>query len=192
MKILITTPNGCVGRKIVPELLAPEFSVRVITRHPGRLANDIREQVEIVRGSTDDASTLREALEGVDAMFWCIPRPPIEETNIRSHYERFACAAAQAVREAGTPRVVSISPSAASVQAAVEDILNSSGAAIRHLRCGRFTENPYIPISTTAAADIADVALRLLVRTDWNGIESLSLRGLADPEHDQLFETLLT
>ncbi len=140
MKILITTPNGCVGRKIVPELLAPEFSVRVITRNLGGLPRDIREQVEIVRGSTDDASTLREALEGVDAMFWCIPRR----------------------------------------------------AAIRHLRCGRFTENPYIPISTTAAADIADVALRLLVRTDWNGIESLSLRGLADPEHDQLFETLLT
>src|SRR6266481_575235 len=144
MKILITTPNGRVGGKIVPELLAPEFSVRVMTRHPGRLPNDIRGQVEIVRGSTDDISTLCKALEGVDAMFWCIPRPPIEETNIRSHYERFACAAAQAVREAGTPRVVSISPSAASVQAAVEDILNSSGAAIRHLRCGRFTENPYI------------------------------------------------
>jgi uncharacterized protein YbjT (DUF2867 family) len=192
MKVLITTPNGRVGGKIVPELLAPEFSVRVVTRHPARLPNNIREQVEIVRGSTDDASTLREALEGVDAMFWCIPRPSLQETNIRSPYERFARAAAEAIREAGTPRVVSISPSAASVQAAVEDILNESGAAIRHLRCGRFTENPYIPISTTAAADIADVALRLLVRTDWNGIDSLSLRGLADPEHDQLFETLLT
>jgi uncharacterized protein YbjT (DUF2867 family) len=192
MKILITTPKGCVGRKIVPELLAPEFSVRVITRHPGRLPSDIREQVEIVRGSTDDISTLCKALEGVDAMFWCIPRPSLQETNVRRHYERFARAASQAIREAGTPRVVSISPSAASVQAAVEDILNESGAAIRHLRCDRFTENPYIPISPTAAADIADVALRLLVRTDWKGVESLSLRGLADPEHDQLFETLLT
>jgi len=192
MKILITTPNGCVGRKIVPELLAPEFSVRIVTRHPYRLPSDIREQVEIVRGSTDDASTLCKALEGVDAMFWCIPRPWLQETNVRRHYERFARAASKAIRETGTQRVVSISPSAASVQAAVEDILNSSGAAIRHLRCGRFTENPYIPISTAAATDIADVALRLLVRTDWKGVESLSLRGLAAPEHDQLFETLLT
>jgi len=192
MKILITTPNGCVGRKIVPELLAPEFSVRIVTRQPYRLANDIREQVEIVRGSTDDISTLCKALEGVDAMFWCIPRPWLQETNVRRHYERFARAASKAIREAGTPRVVSISADPRSALPEMEDILNESGAAIRHLRCGRFTENPYIPISTAAAADIADVALRLLVRTDWKGVESLSLRGLADPEHDQLFETLLT
>src|SRR5262245_50636962 len=109
MKILITTPNGNIGRRIVPELLAPEFSVRIITRTPDRLPSDIRDQVEIVRGSIDDAGTLREAVEGVDAMFWCIPRPPIEETDIRSHYERFSRVASQAIREAETSRVVSIS-----------------------------------------------------------------------------------
>ena len=37
MKILITAPAGWVGSRIVRELLAPEFSVRVLTRNPDRL-----------------------------------------------------------------------------------------------------------------------------------------------------------
>ena len=192
MKILITTPGGKIGRTIIPELLAPEFSVRVVSRNSHRLPSDIRNQVEIVRGSIDDAGTLREALEGMDAMFWCIPRPPIEETNIRSHYERFAHVASKAIREAGTSRVVSISPGAASAQMAVEDTLNGSGAAIRHLRCASLALNPRNPIPLSAAEDIADLALRLLVRRDWSGIECISLCGLEDPERHQVFETLLT
>jgi uncharacterized protein YbjT (DUF2867 family) len=192
MKILITTPGGIIGRTIIPELLAPEFSVRVITRNPNRLPSDIREQVEIVRGSIDDARALREALEGMDAMFWCVPRPPIEGTNIRGYYERFARAATEAIRAVGVPRVVGISPGPASVRHAVEQILNRSGAAIRHLRCAPHALNPRLPIPASAAQDIADVALRLLVRTDWSGVESVSLCGLEDPERHQIFETLLT
>src|SRR5262249_2977332 len=109
MKILVTTPTGRIGRRIVRELLAPEFSVRVIVRDPGRLPEEIRQQVEVVRGSTDDAATLRRALDGVEAMFWCVPTESLRETNVEQHYERFACAAWQAIREARTPRVVTIS-----------------------------------------------------------------------------------
>jgi uncharacterized protein YbjT (DUF2867 family) len=73
MKILVTNPTGKIGREIVRELLAPEFSVRVIVRDPARLPHEIREEVEVVRGSTDDAQTLRRALDGVEALFWCVP-----------------------------------------------------------------------------------------------------------------------
>src|SRR5215471_706456 len=141
MKILITTPAGTIGRRIVPELLAPEFSVRVITRNPARLSKEIRDQVEVVCGSTDDPKALIEALEGIDAFFWSIPPAPIQETNNRSYYGRFARAASQAIREAAMPRVVSISTGPASISHTMEEILNESGAAIRHLRYGRFTEN---------------------------------------------------
>jgi uncharacterized protein YbjT (DUF2867 family) len=195
MKILITTPAGTIGRRIVPELLAPEFSVRVMARNPARLPTEFREQVEAVRGSTDDPKALCKALEGIDALFWSVPRAPIRETNIHSYYERFARAASQAIREAATPRVVTFSGVPASALHAVEDILNESGAAIRHLRCGWITENPsaqgnsiwrhglsfpllaQIPGPMTALADIADAALRLLARTDWDGVESLSVHG---------------
>ena len=60
MKILVTTPTGTIGRRILAELLAPEFSVRVIARNPSLLPQDIQEQVEVVRASTDNAATLRQ------------------------------------------------------------------------------------------------------------------------------------
>jgi uncharacterized protein YbjT (DUF2867 family) len=181
MKILITAPGGTIGRRIVPELLAPEFSVRVISRNPHRLPAEIRDQVEIVRGSIDNAGALREALDGVDALFWCIPRPPIRETNLLDYYERFARAAFRAVRQAETPRVVSISASPISTLHAAEEILNESGAAIRHLRCAWFTSNISVPVTgLPAMTHIADLALRLLVRTDWSGIEALSIPGPDD------------
>jgi len=178
MKILITTPGGMFGRTIIPELLAPEFSVRVISRNPHRLPGEIREQVEIVRGSIDNAGALREALEGVDALFWCIPRAPIGEPNLGAYYERFARAASQAIREAETPRVVSVSASPISALHAAEEFLNDSGAAVRHLRCASLADNT--PLPTSIVTHITDLALRLLVRTDWNGVDALSISGPSD------------
>jgi hypothetical protein len=180
MKILITTPNGTIGRRIVPDLLAPEFSVRVITRNPDRLSGEIRDQVEIIRGSTDDILALREGLEGVDALFWCVPPAPNEDTNVQSHYERFACAASRAIREAETPRVVSISATPISALHAAEEILNDSRAAIRHIRCDWFTIVSDTPDHTSLVPHIADIALRLLVRTDWRGIEAITIPALEE------------
>src|SRR5262245_41255398 len=150
MKILVTTPTGRIGRRIVPELLAPEFSVRVVVRDPARLPEEIREQVEVVRGSTDDSATLRRALDGVEAMFWCVPTESLQATDVAEHYERFAWAGWQAIRQAETPRVVTISAGgkglarnagAISALHGMEAILDESGAAIRHLRCGFVMEN---------------------------------------------------
>src|SRR5213593_511353 len=102
MKILVTTPTGNIGRKVVPELLAPEFSVRVIVRDPARLPVEIRDQVEVVRGSTDDAATLRRALDGVEALFWCVPTESLQTVNVRNHYER---SPAPAVRRFARPEL---------------------------------------------------------------------------------------
>src|SRR5262249_22788911 len=110
MKILVTTPAGRIGRILLAELLAPEFSVRVIARGQSRLPAEVREQAELVSGSTDDAKILRTALEEVESLFWCVPRPTEAETDLRGHYARFSLAACQAVRAAGTPRIVAISP----------------------------------------------------------------------------------
>jgi uncharacterized protein YbjT (DUF2867 family) len=213
MKILITTPTGNIGKRIVRELLAPEFSVRVITRDPARLPADVRTQVEVVRGSMDDAATMQYALVGMEAMFFCVPTESLQETNVRAHYERFARVAAQAIRATGTPRVVTISAvgknqarHAGPISAlhAMEDILNETGAAIRHLRCGAFMENflwqtaaiiergvlsyplpGHIAIPLVAATDVADVALRWLVRRDWNGIAGVAVHGPEDLSYSQ-------
>jgi uncharacterized protein YbjT (DUF2867 family) len=208
MKILVTTPAGNIGRRVLRELLAPEFSVRVIARDPARLPADVREQVEFVRGSTDDPAALGRALQGVESLFWCVPTESLQETNVRGHYERFARAARRAVREAGTPRVVTISAGGKGLARnagpisglhAMEDILDESGAAIRHLRCGSFMENflrqalpicergvlsypmsGRVPIPMVAVSDIADAALRWLVRRDWMGVAGVAVHGPED------------
>ena len=213
MRILITTPAGNIGQRVLRELLAPEFSARVIARDPARLPGEIREQVEAVRGSTDDPAALRRALEGVESLFWCVPTESLQETSVRGHYERFARAASRAVREAGTPRVVTISARGKGLARtagrisglhAMEDILNESGAAIRHLRCGSFMENflcqarpigergvlsypmpGHIPIAMVAVSDIADAVLRWLVRRDWTGIAGVAVLGPQDLSFSQ-------
>jgi uncharacterized protein YbjT (DUF2867 family) len=87
----------------------------------------------------------------------------------------------------------------------MEDILNESGAAIRHLRCCPFMENIFrqlrpivergifsypmpghIPIPMVAASDIADVALRWLVRGDWQGISGVAIHGPEDLSYGQV------
>ncbi len=213
MKILVTTPTGNIGRKMVPELLAPEFSVRVIVRDPNRLPAEIRNQVEVIRGSTDDAATLRRALDSVEALFWCVPSQPLQDTDAQSYYERFARAGSQAIRQAGTPRVVAISAGGKGLARnagpisglhAMEDILNESGAAIRHLRCGLFMENflrqawpickqgtfyyplpGHVPIPVVAVTDIADTALRWLVRRSWKNVEGVAVHGPEDISYGQ-------
>jgi len=213
MKILVTTPTGKIGRQIVRELLSPEFSVRVIARDPVRLPDEVREQVEVVRGSMDDAATLRRALDGVEAMFFCVPTASMHERDVRGHYERFTRAAAQTIRQARTPRVVTISAvgkgrtgDAGPISALhrMEDILNESGAAIRHLRCGAFMENllqqaqaivqrgvisypmpGHVAIPMVATRDIADAALRWLVRRDWSGIAGVAVHGPEDLSYNQ-------
>jgi uncharacterized protein YbjT (DUF2867 family) len=92
---------------------------------------------------------------------------------------------------------------------AMEDILNESGAAIRHLRCGSFMENflsqaqaigergvfsypmpAHIPIPMAAVTDIADAALRWLVRRDWEGIAGVAVHGPKDLSYRQAADVL--
>jgi uncharacterized protein YbjT (DUF2867 family) len=205
MKILVTNPTGRIGSRILRELIAPEFTVRVIVRDPTRLPLEIRRQVELVRGSADDPSTLRWAVEDIESLFWCVPPESMRETNVVGHYERFAHAGSAAIREAQIRRVVTVSADG-EVSArraspitglhAMEEILNQSGASIRHLRCGWLFDNllnqlasirqrrrfshslpGHLPLPMVSVSDVVDTALRWLVRRDWEGIESLTMHS---------------
>jgi uncharacterized protein YbjT (DUF2867 family) len=205
MKILITGPLSSVGRKVLRELLAPEFSVRVLARDPDLLPEETRGRVEVVRGSMGDVVALTQALDGVEALFWCVPGASLHEKDIRGHYEHFARAGSLAIRESGTRRVVTISAGGKGLARdagpisglhAMEEILNESGAAIRHLRCAWFMENflrqarsiarrgvisypmpADVSIPMVAVSDVADVALRWLARRDWSGVEAVAVHG---------------
>ena len=193
MNILVITPDGDIGCRVVAELLSPEFTLRVIMDDPVDLPGEWCEQVEVVDRATDNVGTLRQALAGVGSVLWCLP----SGTDL----EPLARALSEAMREAGTPRLVTVSasdceltrnPVIISGQPAIESILNKSGAAIRHLRCNLSMEkagfqqkertfSPPIPgdilVPLVVADDTVNVALRWLVRRDWEGIEELVVSG---------------
>jgi hypothetical protein len=189
MKILLTTPTGTLGARILGELLGPEFEVRVMTPHPERLPYAIREQVEVVSGSGDDPSMLRAALEGVESLFWCVPPPPNEGVNATDYYERFSRAVCSSIRAARTPRVVVVYERLTGTEELqrVEAILNESGAAIRHIHpvapvasiSVSLADNPAFPLAEPGriviapdfSHDMVDSVLRWLVRRDWDEIE---------------------
>ena len=62
--IVVTTPTGSIGSQLVEQLLAANEKVRVVARHPEKLAAEVRERVDVVQGSSDDESVLDRALDG--------------------------------------------------------------------------------------------------------------------------------
>jgi uncharacterized protein YbjT (DUF2867 family) len=71
--VLVTGATGYIGGRLVPELLAAHFRVRVMTRRPRDLADRIwSDQVEIVQGDASDQDTLTDALRGVDVAYYLI------------------------------------------------------------------------------------------------------------------------
>ncbi len=209
--ILVTTPTGNIGHRVVRGLLEKGARVRVIARDPARLEPDVARQIEVFQGSTDDQSLLERALEGAQALFWCTP--PTEVEDPLEYYTRFARAAAQAIRANGTPRVVTISSGgkglasdAGSISGlhAMEDVIDTTDAAVRHLRCGDFMENfiyqanPMVkagafyyplrgdvPMPMVTTKDIAAVAVSWLMRDDWIGQAGIGVQGPADLSMDQ-------
>ena len=69
---LVTGATGYIGGRLVPELLAAGHDVRVLARHPERLA-DRRwsDQVEVVTGDAED-SQLHRALHGIDVAYYLL------------------------------------------------------------------------------------------------------------------------
>jgi uncharacterized protein YbjT (DUF2867 family) len=71
--VLVTGATGYIGGRLVPELLAADFRVRVMARRPRHLAaREWHDRVEIVLGDAADADSLAEALRGVDVAYYLI------------------------------------------------------------------------------------------------------------------------
>lgn len=70
---LVTGANGYIGGRLVPELLAMGYRVRVLARNSNRVAQHIwADQVEIVDGDATNADVLAKALDGVDVAYYLI------------------------------------------------------------------------------------------------------------------------
>ena len=71
--VLVTGATGYIGGRLVPRLLEAGHTVKVLVRSPDKIAGvPWRGEVEVVQSSLDDGDALREALAGVDVLYYLV------------------------------------------------------------------------------------------------------------------------
>jgi uncharacterized protein YbjT (DUF2867 family) len=211
--IVVTTPTGFIGSKLVKELLAANEAVRLVARDPAKLAPDVRALSQVVRGSSDDAATLDRALAGAESLFHVVP-PLFSAPNVLQHYLQFTRPAIAAMKRNGVRRVVTVSALGRGVEAkagvvsvahAKDAEFEAAGLDVRALWCPGFMENmlqsleslrsngsfagpsrPNVKNPLVATRDIAAVAARLLRDRSWTGSDGVAVLGPEDLSLDDM------
>lgn len=217
--IVITTPTGAIGQQVLARVLGGTKPVRVIARDPSKLAADARERAEVIEGSHGDKAVASRAFAGADAVFW-LPPPNPKFPSLEAAFVDFTRPAAEAIREQGVSRVVSVSalgrgtPQAAraglvTASLAMDDVLAATGAHFRALVMPSFMDNllrqkdvirdkgmffstiaPDRKLPTCATRDIAAAAARLLLDDSWTGQAEGPVLGPEDLSHDDMARIL--
>ena len=149
--IVITTPTGDIGHQVLKHVVQGSVPVRVVVRDPSRIPQEIRRRIEVIQGSHGDASIIKTALTGADTLFWLIPPDPFMTLNrVDEAYADFTRPAAKAITKCAVKRVVSVcgigrgwNKEAGLVTANIkaDDLLASTGVALRTLMMPSFMEN---------------------------------------------------
>ncbi|ARQ70530.1 NmrA family NAD(P)-binding protein [Streptomyces marincola] len=216
MTIVVTTPTGNVGSRVVRLLLQAGVRPRVLLRAPGRLEPGVRALVDARRGDLTDARFVREALAGATAAFLVDPTPHTVEDPVGAS-RRTGAAFAAAVRDSGVRRVVFLSSAGAELRhgaghidglAAIEQQLDRTGADVLHLRCGYFFTNLLLDLDGLAAGelttsgdpdrrmpwvdprDIGDIAAARLLNAGWSGRSAQGVHGPEDLSWRRIAEVL--
>src|SRR6201984_3866150 len=106
--IVVTTPTGAIGHRVLERILRSSEDVRVIVRDPSRLPSQVRERVDVVQGSHGDERVVNQAFEGADSVFWLVPPDP-QAKSVDAAYVDFTRPACAAFKTKGVKRVVGIS-----------------------------------------------------------------------------------
>ena len=211
--IVLTTPTGNIGSKVLAGLASTGQLLRLIVRDPAKLPADLPDTAEIIQGRTDHPDTLTRALTGARALFWCQPDTPTAEDYLRT-YDEWSRIALEAIEATGVSHVVAISGAGAAPEVPagavsglhlIEKNLSQSRSNIRFLRCGTFFSNLLwewediqqngifsypmpgdVRIPHVATEDIARVATGLLIDPAWTGHEAVSLLGPADLSYHEI------
>ncbi|HEY1671733.1 MAG TPA: SDR family oxidoreductase [Streptosporangiaceae bacterium] len=106
LRCLVTGATGYIGGRLVPELLAANYTVRCMARDPGKLADrPWSDDIEVAKADVSDAAALRKALADCDVAYYLI-----HSLGTGSSFEQrdrdAARAFADAAREAGVKRIV--------------------------------------------------------------------------------------
>lgn len=216
MSIVVTTPTGHVGRRVVRLLLQAGVRPRVIVRDPARLGAATRDAVDVRQGDLTDAGFVRAATRGARSVFWVDPTPHSDPDPVEAS-RAVGAGYARAMRQNGIPRAVFLSSVGAERRhgvghidglARIEEQLDATGADVLHLRCGYFFTNLMSDLddlargvlTSTAALhvgmpwvdprDIGDVAAARLLSDGWRGRVVQAVHGPEDLTHHRVAEIL--
>ncbi|MGH8631147.1 MAG: SDR family oxidoreductase [Burkholderiales bacterium] len=95
--MLVTGATGTIGRELVPQLLAADEPVRVLTRDARKVAH-LGDQVELAVGDLDRPETLVAAMQDVERLFLVTLGTAQQDAN-----------ALAAAKQAGVQHVVKLS-----------------------------------------------------------------------------------
>ena len=196
--IVIASPTGTIGQRVLENVLASGEPIRVIARDASRIPLQIRDRVEVIEGSHGDLNIVSHAFAGADAVFWLVPPNP-QAKSVEAAYVDFTRPACEALKSYRVHRVVGISAlgrgtavvgNAGHVTAslAMDDLIANIGVNFRALTMPSFRDNilmQLVPIKTKgmffspidgnrklpacATRDIAAVATKLLLDSSWSG-----------------------
>lgn len=211
MRIVVTTPTGNIGSRVVQNLLESDAEITLLARDAARLPDAVRARATVREGSLEDAEFVLGATAGADALFLLIP--PHFTTDDWAGFQRgIARAAADAVRANGIGRVVFLSSvgahrpdmHAVSRLGEAEQMLREATPNVVALRAGFFVENllsavptlaeqgaiymslrPDTRMPVVATRDIGDVAARWLLDAGWSGHQVIGVHGPADLTLDE-------
>ncbi|MEU5421558.1 NAD(P)H-binding protein [Streptomyces sp. NPDC020799] len=206
MTIVVTTPTGHVGSRVVRLLVQAGVRPRVLVRDPARLDAELRGRVDARRGDLTDPGFVREATAGARTVFWVDPTPHTAEDPIGTS-RRTAAPLADAARSGDVARIVFLSSVGAEKRhgvghidglARIEELFDATGADVLHLRCGYFFTNLLLSLDelrqgvlTTAAdpqqpmpwvdpRDIGEVVAARLLCERWQGRVVQAVHGPED------------
>jgi len=105
-RVLVTGATGYIGGRLVPELLSAGYEVRVLARHPKRLAGrSWRSRIEVVAGDASDPTAVAKALADVEVAYYLIHAIGAGR-RFDVQDRRTALTFGAAAREAGVGRIV--------------------------------------------------------------------------------------
>ena len=147
--IVVTTPTGDIGSRVLAHALDAGRDARVVVRDPAKLARGVRERADVVVGSHGGADVIARALDGATSVFWLPPGPPTAE-GPEEAYVDFSRAFCDALPASSVTHVVGVSAlgrcwdkPAGHVTAslAMDDMIGATGVAYRALTCASLMDN---------------------------------------------------
>jgi len=216
--IVITTPTGDIGRRVLDRISGSGQPARVIARDPARLPARVGARVEVVQGSHGDAGAIAKGLAGADSLFWLVPPAPFSYPgSAEQYYLDFTRPVCEAIRGREV-RVVGVSTLGHGYQGnagllsaalAMDALIEGTGVAYRALALPFFMENLLRqaeaikeqgtfsmantadrPLPAVATRDVAAVAAALLLDPSWSGQASVPVAGPDDLTPDDMAEVI--